>query len=214
MTAATAKWWPHFSPMRLAPSTSDRRLSSPATTVVEGDHGSVGRSLRVAPELVQFFGEFLLDAVEEVSVHPQRHRRVRVAHPLGDGEDVGASIDQQAGVRVAQVVGPQSVGQTGGPQRWSDHRLAELVPFQRAALGPEEEIAVSMNRTAVLIGSVGEHGRELLCEPGWDGNHPVAGVGLRGSGDKAVVLATESVYRLQRFRDVERVAGEVDRSNA
>ena len=53
------------------------------------DLGRLRRSCRRLPEIVELVREFLLSALEEVSVHLQRGARVAMSHPLGDGEHVG-----------------------------------------------------------------------------------------------------------------------------
>ncbi len=66
------------------------------------------------PEVVQSLGELFLGTGKQVAVDAQRDGGIGVTHPLGDSEGIGALVDQEAGVAVADVVGTQRLGQAGG----------------------------------------------------------------------------------------------------
>jgi hypothetical protein len=56
----------------------------------QGDHILTGPGC-LLPTFLQPVRQGFLDALEEVSVDPQRERRVRVAHPLSHGQRAGPS---------------------------------------------------------------------------------------------------------------------------
>jgi hypothetical protein len=142
--------------------------------------------LRLPAKLVQLGREFLMDAVEEVPVYAQGHGGVGVSDPLRNRQDVRSSIDEQAGVRMPEVLGAKGVGKSCGPQGWPDHRLTELVPLQRTAVRPDKQVLVSAGRAAAGGGPLGEHLRHL----------PVShsGIGIRWSPASVLVGPVTSRY--------------------
>lgn len=68
--------------------------AGPRTQLHDGCAGRRRRLLYRTAPAIKPLGELLLDALEEVPVDAEGHARVRVAHPLGDCQDVRSVIDQ------------------------------------------------------------------------------------------------------------------------
>ena len=77
-----------------------------------GDRRGIGchRRPRRFATFVEPIGQLLLDPFEEMAVDPEGNARVGVAHPLGHGQNVGAVINQEARMSVADVVGAELLG--------------------------------------------------------------------------------------------------------
>jgi hypothetical protein len=57
---------------------------------------SGGRFWRLArPQLIELVAQFELRPLEQVSIDAKGHRRVAVAHPLGQRQDIRTEVDKQ-----------------------------------------------------------------------------------------------------------------------
>jgi hypothetical protein len=140
---------------------------------------------------VEPVGEVLLGAFEEVAVNAESHRRVGVAQALSDGEDVGAVVDEEAGVRVPEVIRPEVFWETGLAERRPYDPCPESVSVEGLAVLVEDEVVVRADRPW----SVDEVSGESFAEPVGKGNRAVAGVRL---GRSVEVLSGPAVVRPDR----------------
>ena len=88
-------------------------------------------------------------------------------------------------MRVAEVVGPDTLWQAGLHQRRPDDLLAELVPIDGIAVAGLEEELVPFDGGWRSSARWREHRREVGAQPLRDRDGSIAGLGLRWSLEAA-----------------------------
>src|SRR5262245_35706940 len=63
--------------------------------------------------LLELLGQAVLHALEEVTIDPQRDRRIGVPEAVGNRQRARTRFDEHRRVRVPKVVGPQLWGEAG-----------------------------------------------------------------------------------------------------
>lgn len=108
-------------------------------------------------------------------------QHVGVAQALLDGKGTGAHVDELEGVSVAEVIGPEVLGEAGGREGRSDDVVAQELAVERLALDAHEDVVVGDERPGQLVAPPGQvPGEHIAQEPRQRHDSLVGGCGAPG----------------------------------
>lgn len=101
-----------------------------------------------------------------MAVAAEGGQHVGVAQALLDGKGTGAHVDELGGVSVAEVIGPEVLGEAGGREGRSDDVVAQELAVERLALDAHEDVVVGGERPGQLVAPPGQVlGEHIAQEP-------------------------------------------------